>query len=113
MPEQQEQAGPGGNVAEGGPPCIRVRSAAGPQPCLLPALSSRSVKVAEWRRGHTKTPSGNNSEGRGRKIKPAFVFFFGASCPLAQGRACGGTQFRGTHLVLMAGCSRRSGERLL
>lgn len=53
-----------------------------------------SVKVTEWRRGHSpKTPSGSNSEGRGRKENQSLFFSFGVSCPLAQGWACGGTLF--------------------
>lgn len=81
----KNRLGPAGMWLKEVPSAYTFWSAAGRQPCLLPALSSRSVKVAEWRRGHTKTPSGNNSEGRGRKRKPVFVFSFGASWPSAQG----------------------------
>lgn len=84
-------------MAEGGALCAYVWSEASPLvPCLVPtvAVPSRlpsvlqrsglgSVKAAErsscleskWRRGHSsKTPSGSNSEGRGRRRKAALLF---------------------------------------
>lgn len=69
----KNRLGPAGMWLKEVPRAYVFWSAAGPQPCLLPTLSSCSVKVAEWRRSHTKTPSGNNSEGRaGKENQPLF-----------------------------------------
>lgn len=84
-----------GPEAEGGPPCIRVLECSRPlSPASFPQWHSfllvfpelnapspeqsglSSVKVTEWRRDHSpKTPSGSNSEGRGRKENQFFGGF--------------------------------------
>lgn len=58
----------------------------------------------------SKTPSGSNSEGRGRRRKPALPSPGVDGCPLVLQGDCGDRLLCGTHLASMAGCLGLSRE---